>query len=160
MGKGDFGQAKQSGVHDRLVKHLEPAAKRTDVIPAKTSEGEFRGTAKRGSSDFRARWIPAPDRSRGQACAGMTTFASAHFATGSKQFGFPSRPWARRGGDDFLRHGPHSNADLISAGIGIALRRSGSSGLLCAHTRISYAVTCLKPPITTAWPTSKVLSFH
>src|SRR6266704_3947208 len=58
MGKGDFGQAKQSGVHDRLVKHLELVTKRTDVIPAKTSEGEFRGTAKRGSSDFRAAGFP------------------------------------------------------------------------------------------------------
>src|SRR6266567_8099753 len=88
---------------------LEPVAKRTDVIPAKTSEGEFRGTAKRGSSDFRARWIPAPDRSRGQACAGMTTFTFAHFATGSKKVRSGKR---RRASDDAFgghhdRHGQH-----------------------------------------------------
>jgi len=49
----------KAGEYFRIwIVNVCPVAKRTDVIPAKTSEGEFRGTAKRGSSDFRAAGFP------------------------------------------------------------------------------------------------------
>src|SRR5258706_13404103 len=62
-------------------------------------------------------------------------------------------------GDDLLGHRPYSNAALISAGIGIAFRRFASSGLRCAHTRVSEPSTARTPRFSTAWPALEVFSF-